>query len=109
MLKAFRWTLCFWSLFIVTNTIADAIRFYDVFHWYGDLRLWHFLKIWWMLWLFLTGWFGNNLWYGIWLYGFNTGKRYRLKTVGLVAFFILWFIMLRLILHNTLMDIWKTP
>jgi hypothetical protein len=122
MLKSFGWTLLFWSLFIVTNTIGDAVRFYDVFHWYGDLRLWHFLKIWWMLWLFLTGVFALRLWENVKYEIYHTGsfkfssgclefeprKKYRLKATLIFTFLLAWFFVFRLIAHNALMWIWRT-
>ncbi len=109
MIKSFVLTLIFWSLFIVTNTIGDAVRFYDVFHWYGDMRLWHFLKIWWMLWLFLTGWSASRLYDELWVGKFNTNKviKFRIRISLSLAFFIAWFFLFRLILHETLMEIWR--
>ncbi len=108
MIKSFVWTLIFWSLFIVTNTIGDAVRFYDVFHWYGDLRLWHFLKIWWMLWLFLTGWSARNLVDEIFPIRGVTKKAPGLKVLGVLGFFLLWFFLFRLIVHESFMAMWRS-
>ncbi len=112
MIKSFVWTLIFWSLFVLFNTISDAILFYSVFPWYNNMDLWHFLKYFWIGFAVLTGVFANELWYDVTkvdiVYGIKKSK-IRLKRFIVFAFLLLWFLLLRWGLHEGLMEIWRTP
>lgn len=107
MFKAFGWTLLFWSLFIITNTVADAINFYAVFPLYKDMTVWHWLKVFWMLWLFLTGFFANKLFDLINYEYVCLNKRRWPKRIGFTISLLVWFLLLRWGLHEFLMYIWR--
>ena len=108
MIKSFIWTLIFWSLFVLFNTVGDAILFYSVFPWYKNMDLWHWIKAIWMLWLFLTGVFAVRLYDKVTFtltfdraLGVQDGKDY--MRTALLLFFLLW----RWGLHEACMKIWR--
>ncbi|KKN78292.1 hypothetical protein LCGC14_0351510 [marine sediment metagenome] len=114
MTKAFSLTFLFWTLFTITNSVTDAILFYQNFAWYGDKWLWHFLKYWWIGFAVLTGWFAVRLWDEIWYQKVliwkvdgHKPKPYKLRTAGILGFLLLWFLFLRWILFETLMKKWS--
>jgi hypothetical protein len=115
MIKSFVWTLVFWTLFVLFNSIGDAIDFYKVFPWYGNMDLWHLLKYFWIGFAVLTGWFAHGLAYSVWLNAFKVARKteekikYKLKTIAVSGFFFFWFLILRWILHETFMWIWRQP
>ena len=108
MLKAFGLTLLFWTLFIFTNTVADAIDFYAVFPLYGRMDIWHCLKYFWIGFAVLTGWFARDLYHKVSFtmpfdraLGSQDGKIY--MRTALLLFFLLY----RWGLHEGLMAIWR--
>ncbi len=116
MLKAFGLTLVFWTLFTLTNSIGDAITFYAVFPHYGNMELWRLLKYFWIGFAVLTGFFARGLINQFWIdwcdWGGLPEQKWKLctrKQVGVVVFLLLWFLLLRWILHNAFMSIWRTP
>lgn len=102
MIRLFKWTLIFWTLFIITNTIGDATRFYSGFTFFGDMRLWHLLKFFWIAWLWTTGAFSILLLERIYFI-----VKYKLKMIGVIIFFIAWFFLFRWITHEAFMSIWR--
>ncbi len=126
MIKAFGLTLLFWTLFIFTNTVGDAIDFYAVFPWYGRMDIWHFLKYWWIGFAVLTGVFALRLWINIKYdihaqtkfypnseYKVSTvhlkKKKYRFRATLTFVVLLFWFILLRHSLHEGLMWLWRQP
>lgn len=130
MIRSFALTMLFWSLFIITNSVTDAILFYSAFPWYKNMDLWHFLKFWWIGFAVLTGVFAIRLWMnvkytiyrvlarpysGIMSFEFNSGgdwvlkkkKKYRLKSASIFGFLLLYFLFLRWILFEELMKKWS--
>lgn len=114
MIKSFILTAIFWSLFTITNSVTDAILFYQKFIWYGMNDLWHYLKYLWILFAVLTGWNAVRLWDEIWLQKVLIWridklkeKPYKLRVVGILSFLLLWFIFLRWILFEKLMKRWS--
>lgn len=107
MIKSFVWTLIFWSLFILFNTVGDAIDFYAVFPWYGNMDLWHFLKYFWIGFAVLTGCGAIRLYDEMchqMPFKASDIKKYKLKVVGVLVFFLLW----RWGLHEALMWKWRS-
>jgi hypothetical protein len=112
MIKAFGLTFVFWTLFVLFNSASDAILFYSVFPWYKNMDIWHTLKYFWIGFAVLTGWFACLLCDKAWHrmpFRFDDLKKYRLKMAGIFGFFLAWFLFLRWILHETFMEIWRTP
>ena len=121
MIKAFVWTFIFWSLFVLFNTVGDAILFYSVFPWYKNMGLWHFLKYFWIAFAVLAGVFAIRLWsrikYEIYptkcsrfdphTLTYSQHEKYRLKATLIFLFLLAWFIALRKILHEALMWQWR--
>lgn len=109
MIKSFVWTLIFWSLFILFNTIGDAIDFYRVFPWYDNMDLWHTLKYFWIGFAVATGWFAYQLydWLQSVRYIAYWGVRARKTTA--IAFILLFFLLFRWGLHEGLMWLWRQP
>lgn len=103
MLRAFGWTLLFWTLFVLFNTVSDAVLFYSVFPWYKNMDLWHLLKYFWIGFAVLTGWIASDMNY---YYTYRMGKYRRYAIMG---FLLLWFLLLRWILHEGLMWQWRQP
>ncbi len=102
MLKSFTLVFIFTNLFIILNTIGDAINFYRVFRWYKNMKLWHTLKYGWLFCAVAVGYLLNDL----------IEATYQIKgchtcSIWYVLFFLGWFIMLRAILHETLMAKWR--
>lgn len=128
MIKFFVLTFISWTLFVLFNTVGDAIDFYAVFPWYGNMDLWHFLKYFWIGFAVLTGIFAIRLWMRIkydifhripdnvagFLFGerdtiYRKNKKYRLKSTLIFLFLLAWFIALRYSLHEALMWQWRNP
>ncbi len=123
MLKSFIWTAIFWSLFTITNSVGDAIDFMERFPWYGNSWLWHFLKYWWIGFAVLTGVFALRLWMNIKYSVYREPKsvyfyfkrdiiyeqkeKYRLRATLTFAFLLLWFLALRWILFEKLLEKWS--
>ncbi len=126
LLKSFGLTALFWSLFTITNSVGDAIDFMERFPWYGNSDLWHTLKYFWIGFAVLTGVFALRLWqnikYNIFypqsenaaalLFGecdtaYRKNKKYRLKASLIFGFLLAWFIALRYILFETLLEKWS--
>jgi hypothetical protein len=85
----------FTVLFTVMNSIGDAINFYKVFKYYKNMDLWHLLKFGWMGCAVGAGWFLNETLEAV---------RYSLMpSLAIVLFFCL----IRWILHETLMWKWR--
>lgn len=97
MIKAFVLTLLFTIGFTLLNSIGDGINFYKVFKYYKQMDLWHILKFGWMGCAIGAGWFLNDL---IRAVDYN---------LYYVAFFVVFFCFVRLMLHGALMWKWRTP
>ena len=95
MIKSFALTFVFWTLFIITNTLGDANRFYKGFYFYGQMRLWHALKFLWLFFALATGYCFNDL--------------IEASNIGILGygFLVVWFVVLRWILHEALMKKWR--
>ena len=116
MIKSFIWTGIFWTLFTITNSITDSILFYQNSPWYDNSDLWHFLKYWWIGFAVLTGVFAIRLWtrikYNIYhvpysyLTKLHERKTYRLKVWSIFGFLLLYFLLLRWIIFETLLEKW---
>lgn len=98
MIKPFILIFIFVNLFVILNTIGDAINFYRVFKYYKNMKLWHTLKYGWMFCAVAAGYFLNDLIHA----APQNSDRY-----VFILFFIAWFCFLRLILHETLMAKWR--
>lgn len=114
MIKSFVWTFVFWTLFVLFNSVGDAIDFYKVFPWYGNMALWHFLKYFWIGFAVLTGVFSCKLYWAVLRHDITKkplkANIPKLKNkVVVITFLLLWFLLFRWILHETLMWIWRQP
>lgn len=112
MIKSFVWTLTFWTLFVLFNTVGDAIDFYAAFPWYGNMDLWHFLKYFWIGFAVLTGYYACYLYYKIWNFVYlkethRTAKQARRKAAHRFTLLLLFFLLYRWGLHEFLMYIWR--
>ena len=84
--------LC-WSIFILFNTMGDAIEFYRVFVWYKNRKLWHTFKYIW-----IAGAVGTGVFFGI--FAQRTNPFVWLTTIVALCWY-------RLFLHEGLMFIWR--
>ncbi len=114
MIKSFVWTLIFWTLFVLFNTVGDAILFYSAFPWYKNMDLWHFLKYFWIGFGALTGFFARSIFDEIWSYNYsmyhkNYTNRSHWQKAGITVFFLAWFFAVRYGLHEALMWKWRQP
>ena len=105
MIKAFGLTFLFWSLFTLVNGISDAILFYSVFPWYKNMDLWHNLKYMWIAFAVFAGWYACILYQEISSYLWK--QRDDWKRFGITVFMLLFFCLLRWILHETFMEMWR--
>ncbi len=98
----------FWTLFTLTNSVADAVRFYRGFEFFGEMRLWHILKFFWLGFAVMTGFYCRMIFEGIFYndYGKPKKKR-RLKYVAVFVFLLVWFCVLRWVFHEAFMDNWR--
>ncbi|KKL45484.1 hypothetical protein LCGC14_2355200 [marine sediment metagenome] len=94
MIKSFILTFIFWTLFIIIDSIMDAIKVYTKFIWYKNSKLWHRLKYFRIGFCVATGWCAYGLYLSI------SGYEH-----GLFSFLLLWFLFLRWILFEGLMKI----
>jgi len=127
MIKSFVLTFVFWSLFTITNSIGDAIDFYKVFPWYGNMDLWHNLKYLWIGFAVLTGVFAMLLLvhvkyivryktrishalsmpYSYKVIELSKRTKYKLKGCLISGFLLLYFLFLRWIVFEALMGKWQ--
>jgi hypothetical protein len=97
MIKPFILTLIFTVLFTIMNSIGDAINFYKNFICHKDMKLWHMLKFGWMGCAVGVGWFLNET---------LRAMEYDVFPSTVV---VLFFCLMRWILHETLMWKWRQP
>ena len=96
MIKPFILTSVCWAIFILIDSVMDAILFYQKFIWYKKNKLWHQLKYFRIAFSVGTGWFAYQLHLII------SGYEYTVY-----IFLLSWFILFRLIKFETLMERWS--
>ena len=95
MIKSFGLTLLFTIGFTLINSIADGSQFYKTFKYYKRPGLWHQLKFGWMFCAVGAGWCLNDF--------------IKAADCDLYAtvFFVVYFCLVRWMLHEALMKIWR--